>query len=262
MERTLNDQEIDMAQSAAIERIGGFFSMTLDAFRAMFRRPFPTQEFLDQTLFIASVSVIPVIFVTIPFTVLVQFFIGQLLSEIGATDLAGAGAAFAVIQELGPFCSVLVVSGAGATAVCADLGARKIREELDAMEVMGLDPMRRLVAPRILAFMVVSMGLYGIVTVVGLIGTFAFSTVFLGASPGLFVANMTLLVGGGAFFTSLIKTALFGLAAALVSCYLGMNAKGGPKGVGEAVNQTVVFTLMVLVVINTLVTAVYLQLGG
>src|SRR3546814_20039826 len=82
-----------------------------DTTRAMFRRPFQLQEFLEQTRFIAGVSVLPVIFVTIPFTVVVQFFLGELLEEIGATDLAGAGAGLAVIQELGPFCSVLVVAG-------------------------------------------------------------------------------------------------------------------------------------------------------
>ena len=242
--------------------LGQFFALAGDSFRAMFRRPFAFGEFLEQTLFIASVSILPAIFVTIPFTILVQFFINQLLMEIGATDLSGAGAGLAVIQELGPFCSVLVVAGAGATAVCADLGARKIREELDAMEVLGLDPMQRLVAPRILAFVVVSIGLYGIVCVVGLIGTYIFAVTLGGASPGLFVANLTLMTSFGAFLTALIKTALFGVAAALVACYLGMNAKGGPKGVGDAVNQTVVFTLMVLLVINSTVTTIYLQLGG
>ena len=250
------------ALEVTVRRLGGFFSLCCDSAVALFRSPFQLQEVLDQTLFIASVSVVPVIFVTIPFTVIVQFFIGQLLHEIGATDLAGAGAGLAVIQELGPFCSVLVVAGAGATAVCADLGARKIREELDAMEVLGIDPVARLVVPRIIAFVIVSVGLFGIVSVVGLVGTYAFSVLVQGASAGLFVSNLTLLTTLGSFVTSVIKTAVFGLAAALVASFLGLNAKGGPKGVGEAVNQTVVFTLMVLVVLNTLITTISLQLGG
>jgi phospholipid/cholesterol/gamma-HCH transport system permease protein len=98
--------------------------------------------------------------------------------------------------------------------------------------------------------------------VVGLLGTYAFSVLVQGASPGLFAANVTLLVGFPDFVVSLVKSALFGVAAALVACHLGLNAKGGPKGVGDAVNQTVVFTLMVLVVVNTLTTTVYLQLKG
>jgi phospholipid/cholesterol/gamma-HCH transport system permease protein len=112
-----------------------------------------------------------------------------------------------------------------------------------------------------LAFVVTSLCLYGVVCVVGLVGTYIFAVTLGGASPGLFVANLTLVTGFGSFVTALIKTALFGVAAALVACHLGMNAKGGPKGVGEAVNQTVVFTLMVLLVINSTVTTVYVQLG-
>ena len=245
-----------------VSRVGGFFSLCGDTLRALFRPPFQLQEFLQQIVFIASVSILPVVFVTIPFTIVVQFFIGQLLIEIGAVDLAGAGAGFAVISELGPFCAVLVVAGAGATAVCADLGSRKIREEIDAMAVLGVDPVQRLVVPRVLSFAVVSVGLFGLVSVVGLVGTFAFSSLVQGASPGLFVANLTLLVNFTDFLVSLVKAALFGIAAALVACYLGLNAQGGPKGVGDAVNQTVVFTLMVLIVINTLTTTVYLQLKG
>ncbi|HEY9562544.1 MAG TPA: ABC transporter permease [Nocardioides sp.] len=252
-----------MASSTMIvSQVGSFFAMCGDTTRAMFRRPFQLQEFLEQTRFIAGVSVLPVIFVTIPFTVVVQFFLGELLEEIGATDLAGAGAGLAVIQELGPFCSVLVVAGAGATAVCADLGSRKVREELDAMQTLGIDPIHRLVVPRVYAFALVSIGLFGIVTSVGIAGTYAYSCLVQGASPGLFIANLTLLTGLPEFLVSLIKTMVFGIGAALVSCFLGMNAKGGPKGVGEAVNQTVVFTLMLLVVLNSLITSIYLQVKG
>jgi phospholipid/cholesterol/gamma-HCH transport system permease protein len=251
-----------MAAQAVIRGVGGFAALCGDTVRAVFRRPFHLGEFVQQTAFIASASLLPVVFVTIPFTIVVQFFIGQLLAEIGAVDLAGAGAAFAVVQELGPFSAVLVVAGAGATAVCADLGARTVREEIDAMRVLGIDPVHRLVVPRVAAFAVTAAALFGFVCVVGLLGTYAFSVLVQGASPGLFAANVTLLVGFPDFVVSLVKSALFGVAAALVACHLGLNAKGGPKGVGDAVNQTVVFTLMVLVVVNTLTTTVYLQLKG
>ncbi|MFL6090129.1 MAG: MlaE family ABC transporter permease [Aeromicrobium sp.] len=247
---------------AGMARVGDFFAMVLGSFRAMFRRPFPIGEVLEQTVFIAGVCILPVIFVTIPFTVLTQFFLGQLTTEIGGNDISGAGAGLAVVQELGPMCSVLVVAGAGATAVTADLGARKIREELDALQVMGLDPLHRLVAPRIIAFIIVTIGLSGIVMVVGLAGTMIFSVLALHSSPGLFLSTLTLITSPAAFWTAIIKTATFGTAAALVACYLGINAKGGPKGVGEAVNQTVVFTLMILMALNTVITGVFLQVSG
>ena len=115
-----------VAVQGLMVQMGGLLSLTLDSALALRRKPH-VGELLEQTVFIARVSMLPVVFVTIPLTVVVQFFVGQLLRQIGAADLAGAGAALAVVQELGPFCSVLVVAGAGATAVCADLGARRIR---------------------------------------------------------------------------------------------------------------------------------------
>lgn len=239
--------------------IGRFFVMAFDTVRAL-PRGVHMAELLEQTVFIARVSWLPVIFVTIPLTVVVQFFIGQLLTAIGAQDLAGAGAGLAVVQELGPFASVLVVAGAGATAICADLGSRRIRDELDAMTTLGINLVDRLVLPRIVAFAIVSVGLFTLVVVVGLFGTFCFSALAQGASPGVFVSDITLLTGIPDFIVGLIKTIVFGMAAGLVACYLGLYAEGGPRGVGDAVNLTVIYSLMLLLVLNTLITSVYLQL--
>ncbi len=137
--------------------VGGFFEMMIDTGRAAFRRPFQFGEFLDQTWMIARVSLVPTLLVSIPFTVLVAFTLNILLREIGAADLSGAGTAFGTITQLGPVVTVLVVAGAGATAICADLGARTIREEIDAMRVLGIDPIHRLVVPRVLASTVVAL---------------------------------------------------------------------------------------------------------
>ena len=82
--------------------VGGFFEMSLDTFREMFRRPFQFREFLDQTWMIARVSMVPTLLVAIPFTVLVAFTLNILLREIGAADLSGAGTAFGTITQLGP----------------------------------------------------------------------------------------------------------------------------------------------------------------
>jgi hypothetical protein len=89
--------------------------------------------------------------VAIPLCVVIVFQINQVLIQIGAVDLAGAGAAVAVVREIGPIVSVLIVAGAGATAICADLGSRKIREEIDAMVTLGIDPIERLVASELKA---------------------------------------------------------------------------------------------------------------
>lgn len=244
----------------ALTTFGDFYAFSGNVFKQMFTRRFRFQEFVSQAWFITTVSFAPALLVAIPFCVVIIFQVNQLLIQIGAVDLAGAGAAVAVVREIGPIVSVLVVAGAGATAICADLGSRKIRDEIDAMVTLGIDPIQRLVVPRVLASMLVGVALNGMVTVVGLIGGYVFSVILQGATPGLFVADLTLLVGLADFVTSEIKAAVFGLLAGLTACYLGLNARGGPKGVGDAVNQTVVFAFMLLFAANSVISALFLQI--
>ncbi len=247
-----------LAQTLAT--FGDFYTFSGNVFRQMFTRRFRFNEFVSQAWFITTVSFAPALLVAIPFCVVIIFQVNQLLIQIGAVDLAGAGAAVAVVREIGPIVSVLVVAGAGATAICADLGSRKIRDEIDAMVTLGIDPIQRLAVPRVLASMLVGVALNGMVTVVGLVGGYIFSVVLQGATPGLYVADLTLLVGLEDFLASEIKAAVFGLLAGLTACYLGLNAKGGPKGVGDAVNQTVVFAFMLLFAANSVISAVFLQI--
>lgn len=127
--------------------LGDFFATTLDTFVLMFRPPFAWREFLLQTWFVSRVSIAPTMLLSIPFTVLTVFIINILLVELGAADFSGTGAALGAVTQIGPLVTVLVISGAGATAMCADLGARTIREELDAMRVLGIDPVQALVVP-------------------------------------------------------------------------------------------------------------------
>lgn len=248
------------ARAAAV--LGGFYAMAMETFRLAFRRPFQTREFVGQAWFIASVSILPTLLSAIPLCVIVVFQVNQLLIEIGAVDLSGAGAGLAVLREIGPVVSVLVVAGAGATAICADLGSRKIREELDAMVTLGVNPIHRLVVPRVLASTVVALVLNAIVSFAGLLGGYFFSVYFQHATPGLYVSNMTLLVGIPDFIAGEVKAAVFGFLAGLVACYMGMNAKGGPKGVGDAVNQTVVYSFILLFLANSVITTVFLKIEG
>lgn len=234
--------------------IGGFYAVALDTLLLIPRRPFAWREFLLQCWFIARVSIAPALLLAIPFTVLAAFTLNVLLFEFGAADFAGTGAGVALAQ-LGPIVTVLVVAGAAATAICADLGARTIREELDALRVMGINPIQSLVVPRALAATVVAVSLSALVSLSTLIGSFTFSVFIQHVTPGAFVAGLTLLTGLTDVLVSLLKAGLFGLAASLIGCYKGISVGGGPAGVGNAVNETVVYSFVALFVINLLVTA-------
>ena len=230
--------------------------MALDTVLLMPRRPFAARELALQSWFVARVSLLPTVMLAIPYTVLVVFTFNILLLEFGAADFCGATAAYATVTQVGPIVTVLVVAGAGATAMCADLGARTIREELDALKVMGINPTQALVVPRVLAATIVAVLLSSIVILVGLFGGFFFSVFVQHVTPGAYVAGMTVLAGVPDLLLAMVKAALFGLAAGLIACYKGISVKGGPAGVGNAVNETVVYTFVALFAINIVATGI------
>jgi phospholipid/cholesterol/gamma-HCH transport system permease protein len=235
---------------------GGFFAMCLDTFVLMFRPPWAWREFLFQTWFVARVSLAPTILMAIPLIVLGTYTLNILFTEFGAADYSGAGTGLGVVTQGGPIVTVLVISGAAATAMCADLGSRAIREELDALRVLGINPIQALVVPRVLAATVVSFLLTSVVAIVGITFSYFFSVYLQHITPGAFVAGLPLLVGTPEVIICLTKAALFGLSASLIACYKGMSVGGGPAGVGTAVNETVVYTFLALFVINMIATAV------
>jgi phospholipid/cholesterol/gamma-HCH transport system permease protein len=166
----------------------------------------------------------------------------------------------AIIREASPIVCALLIAGAGGSAICADLGSRKIRDEIDAMEVLGISAVQRLVVPRVLACMVVAMALNGLVSVVGVGGGYFFNVVLQNGTPGAYLASFSALAQIQDLWAGEIKAVIFGAIAAIVAAYKGLNAGGGPKGVGDAVNQSVVITFLLLFFVNFVVTAVYLQI--
>jgi phospholipid/cholesterol/gamma-HCH transport system permease protein len=239
-----------------LRTLGEFFAMSMDTVVQMFRPPFAFREFIEQTWFVARVSILPTIMMTVPFLMLTVFILNLLLLEVGAADASGAGAALGAVLYIGPIVTVLVIAGAGATAMCADLGSRTIREEIDAMRVLGLNPVHRLVVPRVLAATLIATMLTSIVIVVGLFFGFLFSVYVQGVTPGAFVSSLTLLVGVPELVIALSKALMFGFFAGLIACYKGLSVGGGPAGVGNAVNETVVFVFIVLFLISTITTIV------
>jgi phospholipid/cholesterol/gamma-HCH transport system permease protein len=236
--------------------VGGFFRMCGLTGKALFRFPFQWREFILQCWFIIRVAVLPTIAVTIPVTVLFIFTFNLLLVQVGAADYSGVGAGIAVITQIGPINTVLVIAGAAATAICADLGARTIREEIDALEVLGIDPIHRLVVPRVLACALVGMMLNGLVCMIGLVGGFIFGVYLQNVSAGAYLATLTYVTGLPEVVIATIKALTFGLVAGLVACYRGLTVRGGSKGLGAAVNETVVRCVVALFAVNVVLTTI------
>ncbi len=244
-----------------VDAIGGFFRTCVLTGKALFRRPFQWRETIEQGWFITNVSLLPTLAVAIPLTVLIIFTLNILLAEFGAADISGAGAALGAVTQLGPLTTVLVIAGAGSTAICADLGARTIREEIDALEVLGIDPIHRLVVPRVVAATIVATLLNGAVITIGLVGGFIFGVYIQHISAGAYVSTLTLVTGLPEVIISVVKSATFGTIAGLVGCYRGLTTKGGPKGVGIAVNETLVLCVIALFAVNVVLTTIGVRFG-
>ncbi|MBE9373778.1 ABC transporter permease [Saccharopolyspora sp. HNM0983] len=225
--------------------------------RVLLRARFAWRECLDQAWFLAAVTTLPALLVTIPLGVVVALNVGSLASQIGAEGYGGAVVAFVVVGQAAPLVCALMIAGVGGSAMCADLGARTVREEIDAMEVMGLSAIERVVVPRVVAAVAVTMLLACIVMLVGISTTLLFQVYVLGDSSGMFLSTLVEFSRVSDFVVALIKAACFAVLTGMVACFKGMTAQGGPGGVANAVNEAVVISFVCVFVANTALTELY-----
>lgn len=205
------------------------------------RPPYPYgDELVSQILFVLRACWFPVLVSSAAFNygaVGIQAVDG--LKVFGALDRLGGFFVLAAVREIGPNVTAIVVTGAAGTAITADLGARKVREELDALQVLGVDTIKNLVVPRFLALMLIT-ALFNVFAI--LFGVFAgVIAMLVNHQPlGPFWATFFSSASTVDLWGSMLKCIVFGAIVAIVCCYKGMTASGGPEGVGRAVNQAVV----------------------
>ncbi|HWU33422.1 MAG TPA: ABC transporter permease [Marmoricola sp.] len=211
---------------------------------------FPLTELIDQTWETIRVCTLPALAVSVPFGIVLALQVGVLAQQVGAVSFTGAGNTLAVVRQASPMITALMLSGVAGSAICADLGARKIREELDALEVMGISVIERLVLPRTLATVIVACLLNGVVMFFSIITTLLVSLSAMNLSPGTYLSSVTTLASMQDLYLSLTKAAIFGVICAVVAAYKGINVKHGPAGVGDAVTNAVVMNFVLLFAAN------------
>ncbi len=219
-------------------------------------RKFPAGETLTQAWFLIKVTAIPSFLMAIPFGVIVSAQVGNIVSQLGADSMIGAAGGLGVIKQGAPMASAMMLGGVGAAAIASDLGARTIREEVDAMRVMGIDPIQRLVVPRIAAMMLVAPLLNILIVVVGIASGFLVAIAALGVTPGSYWSSFGSFTTPLDIWVSLIKALIFGFMVVVIACQRGLEAKGGPRGVADGVNAAVVMSIAVVTVLNTVITQV------
>ncbi|MFC4372915.1 MlaE family ABC transporter permease [Nocardia halotolerans] len=220
------------------------------------RLRFQLRETLHQAWFLVKVTAVPAVLMAIPFGVILSAQVGNIVSQLGANSMIGAAGGLGVIKQGAPMAAGILLGGAGAAAIAADLGARTVREEVDALRVMGVDPVQRLVVPRIAAMMLIAPLLNVLIIVVGIAAGYAVAVTALDVTPGSYWDSFGAFTTSLDVWVSLAKSLMFGFLVVVIACQRGLEARGGPRGVADGVNAAVVLSVAAITVLNTVVTQV------
>ncbi|GBG37582.1 MlaE family ABC transporter permease [Mycobacterium montefiorense] len=221
---------------------------------------FQWQEFVRQGAFMAGTAVLPTILVSLPISVTLSIQFALLAGQVGATSLAGAASGLAVIRQGASLVAAVLMASAVGSAITADLGSRTMREETDAMEVMGVSVIRRLVVPRFAAAIMIGVGLTGVVCFVGFFASYMFNVYFQNGAPGSFVSTFASFATIDDMILALVKAVIFGAIVAVVSAQKGLSTVGGPTGVANSVNAAVVEAILLLMIVNVAISQLYILL--
>ena len=215
------------------------------------------REFIRQYVFAFQTTLLPatvVAFVIGFSTIGIQG--GSLASAFGAIDRISAAAPVAFLRELGPLLTTAIVAGTLGSTITAEIGARKIREELLALEILGINPVRNLILPRVVG-LALWMPVLSLLTFwAGILGTFTAATVLYDSTVQAYFSQLLTLTNYIDLWGSVVKLTLFGVIIGVISAYKGLQVGGGAEGVGRAVNESVVSSLVAI----GIVTVVYTQL--
>lgn len=225
-----------------------------------FKPPIEIRLIIDQIyqLGFKSIPIVILSAVSIGMVMVVQMAYG--FKTFGAKGLVGPLVTLAIVRELGPILSSLLVGGRVGSGITAEIGSMNVTEQLDAMKTLGADPIKKLVVPRLIACLISFPFLAIIADLAGIGGAMLIAYTELGVTPRLFVSEIVGFVLMADFFSGILKTVFFGLIVAIVACYIGINSKGGTQGVGNSTTKTVVISLVLIIIADFFLTKIFLNL--
>lgn len=207
---------------------------------------------IDQTAIVFRRCAIPLILAMTIFILGIEIIVfGNLLVDLGVADRHPGGGAIGLLRESTTWVTMMIVAGVGASAVTADLAARKVREELDALDVLGVDRIRTLVVPRVLAltYAAVILNMIGYLAAIGI--NYAAGPTLLHFPSGIYGEGVRTALLSVDVYASIVKHIVMGAFVGVVACQRGLSCKTGAEGVGRAVNETVVITFFGIWLINS-----------
>jgi len=253
---------------ARLRTVQDYFSLAGRAIAFIFARPFYTQDVIQQMdeIGVKSLGIV----------LLTGFFTGMVLAlqssvqlqAFGISALVGRLVAGSMIRELGPVLAGLMVAGRVGSGIAAQLGSMRVTEQIDALNTLGTDPIKKLVTPRVLAALIMLPVLTVINDVVGIIGGNLISTIMVGVPSGTYWRTVWEQIAAGGFTLRLIpndfiqglaKPFVFGGIISVTACYFGLATTGGTEGVGQSTTRTVVLSSILILVVDYFLTQILLS---
>jgi phospholipid/cholesterol/gamma-HCH transport system permease protein len=228
------------------------------SFRAIFNKEGRKQGSVYQQMLLMGNNAVPIIF-------LLSFLIGLILSLQSAAQLRQFGAniylvdliVIGMILEMGPIIAAVIVAGRSGSAIAAEISTMKITEELDALQVMALNPLKYVVAPKMLAMTVCLPMLTIIANMVGIFGGFIVGVLYLGLSPDIFISRAVSVMTLYYWYQSMLKSVLFSWLIVLIGAHFGFNVKGGAEGVGKAATSSVVAAIFAVIITDAILSLIF-----
>jgi phospholipid/cholesterol/gamma-HCH transport system permease protein len=250
-------QPIGRAFLGFLETTGRIFIFTLTAVSHAVRPPFYPRLILRQMLEIGYYS-LPVVGLTAIFTGMVlalQSYTG--FTRFNAESAIPNVVVISIARELGPVLAGLMVAGRIGAAIAAEIGTMRVTEQIDALTTLSTNPFKYLIAPRLIAGLLMLPCLVLVADIIGVFGGYLVSTVKLGFNPQVYIKNTIDFVEPLDVISGLVKAAVFGFIVALMGCYHGYHSRGGAQGVGAATTNAVVSASILILTFNYAITELF-----
>jgi phospholipid/cholesterol/gamma-HCH transport system permease protein len=245
-----------------LDHLGGAALLTGAFLRRVFRRPFETQAFVAEVQRIGyqSVNVVALLGLFTGMVMVVQT--GETMKRWGAEVYVSEGVALVLLRELGPVLAGFLVAGRIGAGIAAEIGAMAVSEQIDAMQSLGADPIKKLVVPKVLAGMLCLPMLTALADVIGIFGGMVMAATMLHVQPAFYFSRIQQEVVIGDFMGGFIKTVVFGGIIAMIACLYGLRTTGGTVGVGRSATQSVVMSCILILAADLIITSALVAIFG
>jgi len=238
----------------------GLFFFSLRTLAALVGRPFYVKETLEQMYLIGVGSLFLIVLTGMSAGQGFALAFSQELADFGAKDYLGRIMSLAVVRELGPTLTGLMVAARVAAGITAEIGSMKSSNQIDAMVAFGIDPIKKLAAPRLIALVVMLPVLTIITDVIAIVGGWLIAILIAHFSSNLYWASVKERLVFGNMFIGVIKPVIFSFFIAFIACYKGFTSEGGTKGVGQSTTESVVLSSITVLIVNFFLTKVVFSL--